>query len=88
MEREEGELLSRFKGRGGKERKNENTKSETPSTISQEEIKIVSFPGRVLLFWCFYSNSFYVPIFTNLQSYYYATCNHKKHKCQKQYDYY
>ena len=51
MEREEGELLSRFKGTGGKERKSENTKSETPSTISQEEIKtcVVSREGAFIL---------------------------------------
>lgn len=44
-------LLSHFKGRGGKGKKRDNTKSETPFPISQEEMKtcVVTREGAFIL---------------------------------------
>lgn len=57
-------LLSRFKGsKGGKGERRPNTKSETPFFhLTGRNENLCRYQGGCLLFWCFYSNSFYVPI--------------------------
>lgn len=49
--------------RDSKEQRKENTRSETPVPSFRKKWKCVLLPGRVPLFWCFYSNNFHVPVF-------------------------
>lgn len=72
-------LVSKGEGEKGKRERTQRVKPPFPS--HRKKWKLVSLPGRVLLFWCFYSNSFYVPILPTC-SYYYATCEKKKKNTQ------
>lgn len=66
--------LSRFKGRGGKGGKEGRHRVWNPlSRLGVRNENLCRYQGGCFLCWCFYSNSYYVLIFTNLQSYYYAT---------------
>lgn len=53
-------VFSKGEGKRGKRERTQRVNPPFPS--HRKKWKLVSLPGRVLLFWCFYSNSFYVPI--------------------------
>lgn len=63
----------------------EKTKSEIPVSSVRKKWKLVLLPGRIPLFWCFYSNSFHVPILPSCRV---LIMQHveKADKCQMQYD--
>lgn len=48
--------------RDSAEQRKKNTRSETPVPSFRKKWKLVLLPGRVPLFWCFYSNNFHVPV--------------------------
>lgn len=47
---------------GSREQTKENINSEIPVPSLRKKWKLLLLPGRIPLFWCFYSNSFHVPI--------------------------
>lgn len=76
MEREEGETVVSFQRERGKRGERARTKRKPSFPSHRKKWKLVSWPGRVLLFCCFYSNCFYVLILP-ICSYYYAMCGKK-----------
>lgn len=84
MKVEHGERMGRnscllSKGEGKKKKKGTQSK-KPPFPFHTKKWKLVSLQGWVLLFRCFYSNSSYVLIFTDLKSYYYAISKKNKNR--------
>lgn len=57
---EEGQTAVSFQRQRADKKERQRVKPPFPS--HRKKWKLVSLPGRMPLFWCFYSNSFYVPI--------------------------
>lgn len=79
--RENGEKqLSPFKRRRKKGKKKGTQSKKPPFPFHTKKWKLVSLQGWVLLFLCFYSNSSYVLLLTDLESYYYAISKKNKNR--------